>query len=523
MAGCFRYPVRPPFGPVASRGRGPEASPLAPYVSLHRKAAGESTHRDPYAEELPSLPSPLHGLHREEPREDPAAFAVQHRPGAGHARGGQRPALPGQRLRHRRADRLGSRAGRPDVPADLPAARHAQGRRARRDDRPAAQGRSPRRDQGGGPPHPARPQPPPGWPEVDERAQARGHRGRRDAAQVPRDGAVLPVGGPGLPQLLHLLLPLAAVRRPGRHEVRRQGGGPHDRLPQEAPRGEQRAVHRRRPDGHEDQGLPPLHRAAAAARARPHRQHPHRHQGDGLLARPLRHRRRRRRPDEAVRRGPQRRPQPVGHGPLQPPRRARHADGPGGHGARAQRRRGRALPGAADPSRQRRRRGLGQHVEARGHPRRDPVLHVRRARHRPARLLRGAAGRGLPDLHRRLPQGLGPGAHGARPVDVVHARQGAGRRHRRGPGPEGLRAQVHPGPQPGLGQPGVLRQVRRDRALARRPQAGLLRPLVVAGRARGHDQGGLDRRLVPGLAHRQARVRARPRDLRRADGPVLGA
>ena len=40
------------------------------------------------------------------------------------------------------------------------------------------------------------------------------------AAQVPRDGAVLREPGPDLPRLLHLLLPLAAVRGAGGAEVR---------------------------------------------------------------------------------------------------------------------------------------------------------------------------------------------------------------------------------------------------------------------------------------------------------------
>ncbi len=40
------------------------------------------------------------------------------------------------------------------------------------------------------------------------------------SAQVPRDGAVLPRPGPDLPRLLHVLLPLGAVRRHGGAEVR---------------------------------------------------------------------------------------------------------------------------------------------------------------------------------------------------------------------------------------------------------------------------------------------------------------
>lgn len=35
--------------------------------------------------------------------------------------------------------------------------------------------------------------------------------GERDAAQVPRDSPLLRDGGPVLPQLLHLLLPVGAV------------------------------------------------------------------------------------------------------------------------------------------------------------------------------------------------------------------------------------------------------------------------------------------------------------------------
>ena len=51
------------------------------------------------------------------------------------------------------------------------------------------------------------------------------------AAQVPRDGPVLSRPGPDLPRLLHLLLPVGAVRGHGGSEVPGPGDGRSRRLP----------------------------------------------------------------------------------------------------------------------------------------------------------------------------------------------------------------------------------------------------------------------------------------------------
>ncbi len=55
-------------------------------------------------------------------------------------------------------------------------------------------------------------QPAPGRPAAAERAQPGRQAAARPAAQVPGDRAVLPPAGPDLPRVLHLLLPVGAVR-----------------------------------------------------------------------------------------------------------------------------------------------------------------------------------------------------------------------------------------------------------------------------------------------------------------------
>ena len=106
-------------------------------------------------------------------------------------------------------------------------------------------------------------QPAPGRAAAAERAEPARPAAARPAAQVPGDRAVLPPAGPDLPRVLHLLLPLGAVRgRAGPedgHRRHRHAG----RLPRRAPGGDQRPDHRRGSDDHGRAGAAALHRAAA--------------------------------------------------------------------------------------------------------------------------------------------------------------------------------------------------------------------------------------------------------------------
>jgi hypothetical protein len=166
---------------------------------------------------------------------------------------------------------------------------------------------------------------------------------------------------------------------------------------------DRRPDHRRRPDDHEYALADRIHRAAAGAGAGAYPEHPHRHQVGGLLAAALRVRQGQRRPAAPVREGGQGRQEPGHHGPLQPCGRAAQPDRPAGRQAHRRHRRHAAHAGPADPPHQRRSAQLGRAVDHRRAPGRDPVLHVRRARHRPARVLLAAAGarpRDLPAAYR---------------------------------------------------------------------------------------------------------------------------
>ena len=77
------------------------------------------------------------------------------------------------------------------------------------------------RDRAAGARDPDAHEPAPGRPDDPQRAARERRPAQGPAAQVQGDRAVLPQRRPDLPRLLHLLLPLAAVRRHGRHEVRR--------------------------------------------------------------------------------------------------------------------------------------------------------------------------------------------------------------------------------------------------------------------------------------------------------------
>ena len=221
-----------------------------------------------------------------------------HLQGAAPGRPRRRPgaAVQVQPLRHGPPDRLGSRAGRSDVPAHLPATRdvaagalrpHRLAARARRGQRRAARG---------GERDPAHAEPAPRRPDGAQRAHAARQATDGHAAQVPRDGAVLPQPGADLPRLLHVLLPLAAVRRHGRPQVRDARRRVAARVRRGASRGQRHPLHRRRPADHEDAHPARLHRAAAGAGPRPeHLDDSHRLEGARLLAAAPDFRRRRRR------------------------------------------------------------------------------------------------------------------------------------------------------------------------------------------------------------------------------------
>jgi len=154
------------------------------------------------------------------------------------------------------------------------------------------------------------------------------------------------------------------------------------------------------------------------------------------------------------------------HGPLHPPQRAQDRRRPRGD-------QGAALGGRRDPHPvagggpcQRRPQRLGPEVEGGGAARDGALLHVHRAGHRTQAVLRGAAGQDLGDLPERLQTGLRSGPYRPGPQHVGLPGQGAGRRRGRDPRGEGHRARVPPGPEPRLGGPSLLRQVRREGHLA---------------------------------------------------------
>ena len=130
-------------------------------------------------------------------------------------------------------------------------------------------------------------------------------------------------------------------------------------------------------------------------------------------------------------------------------------------------------------------RGVGGDVARAGAAGNDPVLHVRGTRHGREALLRDSAGAGVGDLPRRHQPGERARAHRARAEHVGGARQGGRPRTGRRSRPEGARADVPAGPEPGLGRPPVLRAVRRVGDLAERAAAGLRRgEVLLRGRAR---------------------------------------
>ena len=249
------------------------------------------------------------------------------RPGAGRTAGragrGDGAPVPDEFLRHREPDRLGRGSGRPGLPPRFPPAGHAaRGRRA------AAGPPDRNRGAGGGAARrrardPDAAQPAPGRAVAAERAEPARQAAARPAAQVPGDRAVLPPAGPDLPCVLHLLLPVGAVRgRAGPED----GHGRHrraGRLPRPAPGGDQRPDHRRGSDDHGRAGAAALPRAAARSAAGSPGVDQDRHQVAVVLAAAVRHRSRRRRDAAAVRRGGRLGPDARADGALLPSARAR--------------------------------------------------------------------------------------------------------------------------------------------------------------------------------------------------------
>lgn len=230
-------------------------------------------------------------------------------------------AVPGQFICPRRVDRLGRRAERPDLPADLSSSRHVARRGICRVARTDSGGRFGRGNRGDRPPDSNAHEPTFGRADDRQRPRAERRAATRPPAQVPRDGAVLPQRRTDLPRLLHVLLPVAAVRRHGGTEVRRALVRRARRLPRAESLGHRRADHRRRPAGHERSLARSICRAAPRPRARACAEHPHRDQIRRLLAPALRHRPGCGRAASLVREGRPIGPQPRIDGALQPPTR----------------------------------------------------------------------------------------------------------------------------------------------------------------------------------------------------------
>ena len=192
------------------RGRG------APRGRLHRSVIS-------YGRETDRAGGPAAGCRRTTLRRQGTGPAAPDRPALRRGaapRGDRAPALPraavpGVAVRARRAHRLVAGARRPDVPARLPPGRHAA-RRARAGAGRRRTPRAARRARPGRPRarHPQPAQPAPRRAAVVERAgRPRRPPPRRHPAQVPRDGALLPLARADLPRLLLLLLPVGPVRR----------------------------------------------------------------------------------------------------------------------------------------------------------------------------------------------------------------------------------------------------------------------------------------------------------------------
>src|SRR5581483_4408571 len=122
-----------------------------------------------------------------------------------------------------------------------------------------------------------------------------------------------------------------------------------------------------------------------------------------------------------------------------------------------------------------------------------PVLHVHRAGHRAAGLLRGPAGARLRDLPRRLPGRFRLVPHGPGPVDVGDPGEGVRGRRRDDRQDQGLRAADDPGQGAEAGRQPVLRPVRSERHLALRPGARLRAPVPLRAGAGGRAAWALAR------------------------------
>merc|ERR1719261_268836 len=125
--------------------------------------------------------------------------------------------------------------------------------------------------------------------------------------------------------------------------------------------------------------------------------------------------------------------------------------------------------------------GEGQQVARGGAPGHRALLHVRRARHGRAGLLQRAPRARAEAVRRRDPLHLGTLPHRARAFHVVHPGQGRGG----GCAGDHGRARVHPAlpavPGRGVDRQGLLRQVRPEGGVVRRPRAARRHGAPVGG------------------------------------------
>jgi hypothetical protein len=222
-------PGQPGAPPVATRGRNPWAGNFS---SPWGSGSPHPPPGDPVADVF-VRGTAARGLHSPRHRARAPAPPPAGRGTAGDEGGRRGASLPGESLRGGAPDRLERRARRPDLPAHLPAAGNAGAGSLRSHDRADPEPCAPRGGEGRCARDPARTQPESGRPEGPQRPpRTAGPADSGDATQVPRDGALLSGGRPDVPQLLHLLLPLASVRGRARPALRGARGPSAGQLPE---------------------------------------------------------------------------------------------------------------------------------------------------------------------------------------------------------------------------------------------------------------------------------------------------